>query len=1125
MMVKAKDNFQQYTVECFCLALCYFSIGILGTKLALPPGYATAVFPASGIALFAILWRGYSIWPGIFLGSFFMNFWISFQNNPDISFALFIPVGIAIGLGASAGALLGAYAFQRLTGTKNPLEKVFTVIVFAVFSAAFNSMVSASVGVASLCLANIAPWNKFLESWFTWWLGDSIGVLIFAPMLMVLIKPTSFSLKPGQIIEVILLLFFIFTVCEGVFGAWVTDIPHPLIFLTFPILIWFAFRFNESGAMVGIGLVFLIATWETVSGNGPFVINRNSNESLLLLQIFLGSITLFTLFFTANLNEKKQIETSFNHLVSEIESIKNGEPLTIFSKEAFLNSAESPNLNESSKGKLFVLPFLFGLAIVIFTVFFWKGMTLEEETNLKHGVGLRMNIIKNEILSNIELQILDLKRMTSRWGRQGEPRLEEWVSDMNLHLEDYPVYQAIGWVDPTFYVRRIVPLEGNEKAINLDLSFEEKRHETLLRVKESRVLGITPLINLVQGGKGFNIYVPIYLGDDFAGLVGGVFRIKKLFDFILTREILAGISIAIYEDDEEIYRKNYTPFSEGDSFIKKTDLNFYNVNWRLAVWPDREFYNEHRSYNSKAVLFLGIFMAMIISFATYFAQKEKLRTWQIKFAHDKLENEIEKRTQAEKKIISAKEEAEKANRAKSLFLANMSHEIRTPMNAILGYSQILFRKKDLDKDTKDAIRTIDNSGKNLLKLINEVLDISKIEAGKMEMHSTDFDLSLLIKDLSDLFELRCKEKNLQWIVRGFSRSVIVHGDDTKLRQVLVNLLGNAIKFTDSGEVLFSVTTVEKNTYRFNIIDTGSGIPFEAQRKIFSAFHQGEEGDKKGGTGLGLAIAKKQLELMDSDLLLKSKVHEGSHFYFDLYLPPSMGETKKNIIKTDSILHLARGYQVTALVVDDVKENRDVLSKLLSVIGVEIIEATNGKEGVEKTKEFRPDIVFMDLRMPVMRGEDALKMIQDEFGKDQIKIIAITASVLDRKREDYLSMGFHDFISKPFKEEAVFDCLNNFLDVEFVYDDSEISESESSSLDELDLTQFSISEDLYKRMKKSAEMCNITEIEKISDELLKQDNTYEQLVDCILHLVKKYDMEGILIILDNLSKTKDSRSQE
>ena len=214
------------------------------------------------------------------------------------------------------------------------------------------------------------------------------------------------------------------------------------------------------------------------------------------------------------------------------------------------------------------------------------------------------------------------------------------------------------------------------------------------------------------------------------------------------------------------------------------------------------------------------------------------------------------------------------------------------------------------------------------------------------------------------------------------------------------------------------------------------------------------------------------------------------------------------------------HKVKALVVDDVKENRDVLAKLLSSIGVEIIEAEDGKEGVEKTKEHQPDIVFMDMRMPVMRGEDAIKLIQKEFGKDRIKIVAITASAFDRRRDHYLEMGCHEYISKPFKEEEVFNCLKVLLDVEFVYEDDEVSQEESSTIEELDLSQISIPEDLYEKLKESAKLYNISGLENALEELSQSDGTSTQLQEHLLQLTNKYDMKAIIEVLESVSKTRD-----
>jgi CheY-like chemotaxis protein len=400
-------------------------------------------------------------------------------------------------------------------------------------------------------------------------------------------------------------------------------------------------------------------------------------------------------------------------------------------------------------------------------------------------------------------------------------------------------------------------------------------------------------------------------------------------------------------------------------------------------------------------------------------------------------------------------------------------------------------------------------------LINEILDISKIEAGKMVVNLTEFDLKHLIDNLSSLFVLRCQQKQLRWTTHEFTGPVLVQGDETKLRQILVNLIGNAIKFTDSGDITLKITPLDNNHYRFDIIDTGSGIPVESQIRIFDAFDQGTDDKHIGGTGLGLAISKKQLELLGSKLFMESKIHEGSNFYFDLHLPPATHEIRKENVNTNSVLHLAPGYQIKALVVDDVKENREVLAKLLADINVDVIEAENGKEGVEKTKEHLPDIVFMDMRMPVMRGEEAIKLIQNEFGRNRIRLVAITASALDRRREHYLEMGFHEYIAKPFREEDIFNCLNQLLEVEFIYESPEPVREESFSTE--DLAQCSIPKDLYEQLKVATELYHITHIENILGNLEQEEGTSKQLVKYLRYLASQYNMEEILKVLESVSK--------
>jgi len=403
--------------------------------------------------------------------------------------------------------------------------------------------------------------------------------------------------------------------------------------------------------------------------------------------------------------------------------------------------------------------------------------------------------------------------------------------------------------------------------------------------------------------------------------------------------------------------------------------------------------------------------------------------------------DITLRKQAEETLIHAKETAETASRTKSLFLANMSHEIRTPLNAILGYAQILLRRKDLDIEQKRAIETIDNSGKSLLELLNDILDISKIEAGRLDIKLFNFSLHALETNLTKMFELQCHKKKLDWIVNGPKEDSVVLGDEPKIRQVLINIIGNAIKFTDSGQVKFKIIPLLFDDYRFEVIDTGKGIPKESHEKIFEPFSQEEEGALKGGTGLGLAICKKQLDLMGSKLCLESTVGKGSRFYFTLKLPLAVGAVadEKSHTLDRKVLHLAKGFKVKALIVDDVQENRDVLSAILEGVGIETETAINGKEGLEKLPEVLPDVIFLDMRMPVLDGEETLKEIHKIYGSNRFKIIAYTAFAFDHLEENYRKLGCHGYISKPFLSEKIFEVLNGLLNVEFDYEEESDSQ--------------------------------------------------------------------------------------
>ncbi len=471
----------------------------------------------------------------------------------------------------------------------------------------------------------------------------------------------------------------------------------------------------------------------------------------------------------------------------------------------------------------------------------------------------------------------------------------------------------------------------------------------------------------------------------------------------------------------------------------------------------------------------------------------------------------DKAKKAEETIKVSKLEAEAANRAKSEFLANMSHEIRTPMNAILGYAQIL-KRKGLSSEEKQYVENILSSGDHLLTLINDILDISKIEAGRMEANFEDFDLSEMIQSLEIMFRSKFDFKSLDFVVNDLGKNpILVNGDNTKIKQVLINLLSNAAKFTDSGEVQFNVYATGNNNYQFEVVDTGKGIPEEAQQSIFDPFKQEREGVVKGGTGLGLAIAKRQVELMDGKLELISTYEKGAKFSLTLELPPALESCVAQSKSSREIKHLSHGYHVKALVTDDIKMNREVLTNILKEVGIEVITAENGQEAVNLVREFLPDIVFMDIRMPVMNGLDAMKIIKNEYSNKLVKVVAITASVLDNHRNLVIELGADDFISKPFKLDDIFNCIKNLLLVEFDYQEDISKDQTKPKISKIDSSDIQFSKTLHSDLIEAAKLHSLTQLEKLLLELEKENNG-EVYATHIKSFMSNYDMEGLLKFL-------------
>ncbi len=597
--------------------------------------------------------------------------------------------------------------------------------------------------------------------------------------------------------------------------------------------------------------------------------------------------------------------------------------------------------------------------------------------------------------------------------------------------------------------REIILNNGN---FELDLGIEPDQNQQIIQFIQAQ--GPVRTVESRLETRNQNVRTILYSAD-LINVDGESFLISILYD-ITDRKLAEEALRRSEEKFAKVFHSNPNPMTisrvtDGCILdVNTSALNFFGVQkedilgktgFELKLWADHthrdqvlQALREHRVIHSAE--------------CTLRIHNGELRT--VLFSAEMIEvdgqfclvsttNDISDRRQSEISLQQAKLEAETANQAKSRFLSNMSHELRTPLNAILGFTQVMKRDASLSSTQRDQVDIINRSSEHLLEMINDVLDMAKIESGRVDIYLNSFDLYRLLETLEDMFSIRLSTKGIELVVeRSHNVPQFVKTDEGKLRQILINLIGNAIKFTDEGQIRIRVRLLEDQKSKkksstllsFDVEDTGVGIATHEIDSIFEAFVQSKLGrsSTRVGTGLGLPICREFVQLLNGNISVSSTLGDGSLFQF--YIPVE-AVLAPNHLPAPMITGLSPGQSLyRILVVDDRWESRQLILQILEPLGFEVRDAQNGQEAIALWQDWNPHLILMDMRMPIMDGYTATQNIKANLQGRNTVIIALTASALEEDAETILKAGCDAIIHKPFRESEIFQALQQHLGIHF-----------------------------------------------------------------------------------------------
>lgn len=920
-------------------ALGYALLGLLGLLLAIPPGYASPVFPAAGLALVLMLVSGYRMLPGIWIGSLGLNIWVAWNQN-DLTQES-IALAVFLGMGAMLQAATGAWLVRKFVQDRwQTLMREQETFAFFLLGGPLSCVISASVAQLMLFFSGAIGAADISWSWWNWWAGDTFGVLVFAPLSLAFLGKQSYWKTRKAVIAPITLILVVLIVAGFVNTAKLESR-------------------QQQAEIQGIGQNIAFQLQERFNAY---------NETLSALRRL------------AELNPDMSFR-QFDYFTQEI--LRESQGIAGLSYNYFVRDEDRPLFEQSHS-------------------------------------------------TNVPGEPFQITELDAQGGLTVASKRPEYI-----------------------VVTYITPLENNRKAVGYDIYSNPIRAEAIDRARHSGRPAATGLINLVQDQQnkaGILVLHPAYRQNfdrsgpehppEFTGFVVGALKIPDMVNSAAGNVAAPGIVFQLRDSagqsGNQLLFSSAPGVADNANLDWRTTLTMADRNWELIVFPDADWLHAHRPWQAWALSFAGLLVASMLQLLMLVTTG---RTLLIQETVDEQTAQLRANSEA---LQLAKVAAESANLAKSQFLANMSHEIRTPLNGVLGMAYLLQMPDIKDSERLDYARVITTSGNNLLTILNDILDLSKIEAGQIQLERRIFDPGQLMLETAALFAENANMKGLALDVSWHGKPHMRYcSDPVRISQMLANLVNNAIKFTPQGFVRIEARELESESasaetlLEFTVTDSGIGIPADKHDRLFKPFSQVDASTTRqyGGTGLGLSIVHNLARLLGGSAGFESQEGKGTKIWFRIRANPANTGDASNLAINDTgisgeiPIRNASQQSGLILVVEDNAISRTVIVSLLENQGFRCEVVANGQEAVNAVIQgMQPSLVLMDCEMPVMNGYQATEKIRQwerENGKKHLPIIALTANAFEENRQRCLAAGMDDFLAKPVNMNLLVAMLNKW----------------------------------------------------------------------------------------------------